>query len=102
MKMKPFRPPQVVGRQPSLDTLSQQVNGGPVAKRRRISSNTANDRIGAFDAAVSSLSKPLQGNPILMPAQRKPLDVVRNSSVPLQDNAGSCEVDSYYTVLWYV
>lgn len=73
-----------------------------MAKRRRLSStDTANDQVETFDAAAPALSKPLHVKALVTSTQRKPLDVVRNPSAPLQGNVESCGVDGYYTVLWF-
>ena len=77
----------------------------PPPKRRRIASDGAeDDDYEVVKAAANVLKKP---KPMAMaafqrPSMRKPLDIIKNSSLSSQSQAPTDNgSDAYYTVLWY-
>lgn len=98
--MKPFKAPTLVSRQPSHGSYSAPT-GEPPAKKRRISSNdSTEDKIEAIAAAANVLKKSTSIKRFQAPAQRKPLDIVKNPSSSSQGASSDNGSEGYFTVLW--
>ena len=80
----------------------------PPAKKRRLSGDDSDDderdAIAAAAAVLKASARPNVVNRLstFRDPVRKPLDVVRNPSVPSQTTSNDSGVEGYFTVLWSV
>jgi hypothetical protein len=104
---KPFKPPLLQRRptQPQQSSVASDGSSEPLAKKRRLSSDSdygATTVAAARFAALHKANKANKPGKTFLP-HRKPLGVVSNASIVGKDKSEDIgAVEGYYTVLWSV